>query len=418
MKNSLKVARWEFKRNVKNKSFLISLFLTPVIFIVFATLPTLLSNLGGDDETPIDLYVSDSANVWEEQLAPYVNSTGLDWNVTVGTDSPEEWQEVVEETDRASVFLQLDESAISEGQVNYYTTEATPDSFAVDVQLLAQPLQQVSLQEAGLSDEQMAVVASGVQFNATELSSEQEQAAEPVADPGLAETDPFTRLVPGAFAGLILFSIVMTGMMIFQSASQEKKEKVSEIVLSSLSPSDLMQGKIIGYFWLGMVQVGVWMLIAIPFVLWRFSDLPILENLFVPELALLIVIALLGYLFFAALFVGLGATIEDMSSTSNFQGLIMMLPFSPLLLIGPILSDPSGLVAQIGTFIPFTSPAVLIVRLSLLEEWPWVEIGIAIALLAVVVWLVMKLAGKIFEVGILLYGKNASMGEMIKWLRQ
>ena len=101
----------------------------------------------------------------------------------------------------------------------------------------------------------------------------------------------------------------------------------------------------------------------------------------------------------AALFVGLGATIEDMSSTSNFQGLIMMLPFSPLLLIGPILSDPSGLVAQIGTFIPFTSPAVLIVRLSLLEEWPWVEIGIAIALLAVVVWLVMKLAGKIFRIG-------------------
>ncbi|KIL53503.1 hypothetical protein KP77_04790 [Jeotgalibacillus alimentarius] len=408
MRNSLKVARWEFKRNVKNKSFIISLLLTPVLFILFATLPTLLSG-SGDDAEPVNVSVSDPSGIWAEQIEPYLSNADLNWEISVVTASPDEWRDGLDE-DESAVYLALDEAALRDGQITYYTTEETPDSFAGEVQLLAAPLQQLNLQNAGLSEEQMAAVTNGIQFNAEELS-DSEQAA---ADSGLNE---LARIIPGAFAGLILFSIVMTGMMIFQSASQEKKEKVSEIVLSSLTPSDLMQGKIIGYFWLGMLQVGVWLLIALPFVIWRFNDFPIMEYLFVPELALLIVIALIGYLLFAALFVGLGATVEDISSTSNFQGMIMMLPFSPLILIGPILSDPNGLAAQVGTYIPFTSPAVLIMRLSLLEEWPWVEIGIALAILVLSVWLVMKLAGKIFEVGILLYGKNASMGEIMKWVR-
>ncbi|AJD89601.1 hypothetical protein JMA_02840 [Jeotgalibacillus malaysiensis] len=408
MRNSLKVARWEFKRNVKNKSFVISLLLTPVLFILFATLPTLLSGSGSDGE-PVNVAVSDPSGIWAEQIEPFISSADLNWETSVVTTSPDEWEAGLEE-DESAVYLALDEAALRNGQVTYYTTDETPDSFAGEVQLLAAPLQQLNLQNAGLSEEQMAAVATGVQFNGQELSGAEEASA----DSGLNE---LARIIPGAFAGLILFSIVMTGMMIFQSASQEKKEKVSEIVLSSLTPSDLMQGKIIGYFWLGMLQVGVWLLIAFPFVIWRFNDIPIMEYLFVPELALLIVIALIGYLLFAALFVGLGATIEDMSSTSNFQGMVMMLPFSPVILIGPVLSDPNGLAAQVGSYIPFTSPAVLIMRLSMLEEWPWVEIAIGMTILVLSVWLFMKLAGKIFEVGILLYGKNASMGEMVKWIR-
>ncbi|WP_026691022.1 ABC transporter permease [Alteribacter aurantiacus] len=407
MRNSLKVARWEFKRNAKNKSFVISLFLTPVLFILFATLPSLLSGLGSNDE-PVNVNVSDPAGIWEEHIEPYISPSDLNWEVRVETMSQDEWMNTSQEDESAAVFLVLDEAAIHDGQVTYYSNDSTPDSFAVDIQHLGPPLQQLSLQHAGLSDEQMNAVTSGVQFNAEQVSGQETTTS---------ETNSLERIVPGAFAGLILFSIVMTGMMIFQSASQEKKEKVSEIVLSSLTPADLMQGKIIGYFWLGMLQVGVWLIVALPIVLWRFNEFPILEFLLVPELPVLILIALIGYLLFAALFVGLGATIEDISSTSNFQGMIMMLPFSPLILIRPILSDPNGLAAQIGTYIPFTSPTVLIMRLSLLEEWPWIEIGIAITLLILSVWIVMKLAGKIFEVGILLYGKNASMSDIVKWVR-
>src|SRR5690625_384589 len=211
------------------------------------------------------------------------------------------------------------------------------------------------------------------------------------------------QTVPGIFAGIILLSIIYTGMMTFQSASQERKDKMAEIILSSLTPNELMQGKIFGYFVLGLIQVFIWMAFAVPIVIWKF-EVSILKYLLTPETFVLVMVAILGYLLFAALFVGLGATIEDVSASGSFQGMVLMLPFVPVILIRPLLEDPNGLVAQVGSYIPFTSPAVLIFRLTLLEEWPWMEIIISIGILLISIWFFTKLAGKVFKIGIQKYG--------------
>ncbi|MFU8690488.1 ABC transporter permease [Rossellomorea sp. FS2] len=401
VRNSLKVAKWEFKRNVKNKSFLISLVLTPLIAIIFAVLPSLFAG-GGD--TPVHVYVKDDTGIWKDEVAPLLKQADLDWSVTqTDKDQKEMEKDFRDEEDMA--YIPLTKEAVEKGQITYLTTEEIPDSFASDVQILAQPLQHLRLTEAGLTDEQLQAVSTDISFTAQELAGED------------GSGDFLRKAVPGAAAGLVLFSIIMTGMMIVQSASQEKKEKVSEIILSSLTPSELMQGKIIGYFFLGILQVGFWIAVALPTIAIRFDEFPVMDYLLVPELLLLVFIALLGYLLFAALFVGLGATMEDMSSTSNFQGMILMLPFFPFILISPVLSDPNGLIATIASYVPFTSPAILILRLSLLDQWPWLEIIGAIAVLILSIWVMIKIAGKIFEVGILLYGKNASIGEIIKWVK-
>src|SRR5690625_1637857 len=96
---------------------------------------------------------------------------------------------------------------------------------------------------------------------------------------GLISSETLEQIVPGIFAGIILLSIVYTGMMTFQSASQERKDKMAEIVLSSLTPAELMQGKIFGYFVLGLIQVFVWISLSLPFILWKF-DMSILSYLF------------------------------------------------------------------------------------------------------------------------------------------
>ncbi|MYL64488.1 hypothetical protein GLW07_14110 [Bacillus hwajinpoensis] len=281
MKNSLKVAKWEFKRNMTNKSFLISVFMTPIMIILFSFLPSMIS--GGS------------------------TSNGM-----------------------------------------------------------------------------------------TSLSN--------------------PRLLPGIVSGSIFLSVLLTGMLIFQSASQEKKEKVAEIILSSMEPHELMQGKIIGYFLLGVSQVFIWLFCALPFLMWKLG-LDILKYLFVPKTIVLVFIALLGYFLFAALLIGLGATVEDVTSSSNFQGTIMMLPFSFSLFILPVLEEPNGMAATIGSYLPFTATGTLIFRLSLLEVWPWGEIIGSICLLLLTSWVCMKVAGKIFKVGILMYGKNASPREIWKWMR-
>ncbi|MBO0993861.1 ABC transporter permease [Bacillus sp. SD088] len=407
MRNSWKVAKWEIKRNMKNKSFIISLIITPIIFMLFAFIPTLFNS----EDEPTQVFILDDLDVYG-QVEEMVTSSELNWELQQ-TDVTEAEMAAKAEAAAHTAYIALTEKALEEGEIPVYLNDKLEDSFLFEASIIETPLRQLQLERMNLSDQQLEIIGKGVSLkpieheNTGDSSKTDGESAE--------EGDPFKHIVPGIAAGVVLFSIVITGMMIFTSASQEKKEKVAEIILSSVTPTDLMQGKIIGYFVLGITQVAVWLAFLLPIALWKI-DFPILEYLFVPELALLLLIALAGYLLFAAIFVGMGATVEDMSSTSNFQGIVMMLPFLPFIFMGPILMDPSGLVAKVMTFIPVTTPGVLLIRLAMLEEWPWLEIIIAIVVLFVFIWLAMKAAGKIFKMGILMYGKNATPKEIWKWL--
>lgn len=232
---------------------------------------------------------------------------------------------------------------------------------------------------------------------------------------GTVAPDILEQFVPGVFAGIILLSIVYTGMMTFQSASQERKDKMAEIVLSSVTPGELMQGKIYGYFVLGLIQVFVWITLAIPFIIWKF-DVSIFTYLFTFKTIVFVIFALLGYLLFAALFVGLGATIEDVSAAGSFQGMVLMLPFVPLIFFRSVLEDPNSTVVKAVSYIPFTSPSVMIFRLTILEEWVWMEVVLSIIISCVSIWICTKLAGRVFKIGIQKYGKNATPQEIWKWM--
>ncbi|MFD1851995.1 ABC transporter permease [Oceanobacillus bengalensis] len=396
---------------MKNKTFIVGLFLTPIIIVAFMFIGTL---FGDDTEEPEQtmVFVNDQLDIFPI-LQEAINQSGYNWEMHV-TDIEE--SEVNAELDGSenTAYIFIDDRALETSTVPVYMSEEINQFFINQVQILESPIKTMQMAELGISDEELAIVSSSIVF---EDASMEETATEETA-PSDAEssTESLERMIPGAFAGFIMISIVFTGMAIFQSASQEKKDKIAEIILSSVTPAELMQGKIIGYFVLGIIQTIVSIVIVLPVLAWRI-DFPIMEYLFVPELALLIGIAILGYLLFASIFVGIGATMSDISTAGNFQGLVMMLPFLPFVFIGPVLSDPSGLWAQIGTYVPFTSPGVLLLRLTVLEEWPWVEIAISLAILIVSIWIFMKLAGKIFKVGILMYGKNATPGEIWKWIR-
>lgn len=410
MRNSLKVAKWEIKRNMTNKSFVISLLSTPVIFLAFFFIPMLFNKSDKGNDENVTVYVYDELNIWNE-LQEAVDASGVsNWTLLQTEDVEVKMQEKLLEMEH-SAFLVMTEEALAEGHIKMYVTDDLEDSFPYEAMIFEQPLRQLQMERVGLTDSQQAAILNQVSITAIDVADVEGTASQDASN----EADPLRRIIPGVFAGIILFSIVMTGMMIFQSASQEKKEKVAEIILSSLTPSELMQGKIVGYFVLGITQVVVWLVIALPAMIWRF-DFPLLQYLLVPEMFLLLFIAFAGYLLFAAIFVGIGATVEDMTSTSNFQGMVMMLPFLPGIFIAPILSDPSGLIAKIGSFIPITAPAVWLMRLSMLEEWPWIELSIAVVILLLSIWLFMKLAGKIFNIGIMMYGKNATPKEIWKWM--
>jgi ABC-2 type transport system permease protein len=261
MRNTMKVAKWEIKRNMKSKSFIIGLFLTPIIFLAFFLLPDLFSS--DDKVATTTVYVNDQLGVYGQLEAAAANT---EWQMEQ-TDTTEQKATAALEGEKDAAYVFIDEQAVETGKVVVYTHEDTSSAFMDEVQILGGPLQMMQIEQLGLTPEEAAVVAQGVVF---------EDASEKPEEGGLFSENMLERVIPGAFAAVVMLSIVFTGMAIFQSASQEKKDKIAEIILSSLTPAELMQGKIIGYFVLGIIQVVVYIVIALPVLIWKI-DFPIIE---------------------------------------------------------------------------------------------------------------------------------------------
>jgi len=190
---------------------------------------------------------------------------------------------------------------------------------------------------------------------------------------------------------------------------------MAEVVLSSIRPGELMQGKILGQFLLGLIQLGFWLALGLPIVVY-FLEFPIIEALRAVNLPVILCFGLGGYLLFSALFVGLGATMEDLQSAGNAQGLVIMLPMLAFLFIGPVFTNPDGSIAVFASLFPFTSSAVMMLRSGLTAVPLW-QMLVSGALLLITAYITMRAAAKIFRVGMLMYGKNATPKEVLRWLR-
>lgn len=411
MRNSWKVASWEVKKNMMNKSFIISIFLTPLLILAFSFIPSLLAGFGSDGSAADDttggpnetmtIYAIDELQIIEEanQLLQEKNS---EFRLEPFTGSENELREKVQGQEELG-YVVLDQKVLETKQFNFYSGGDSVPSYEELFQALTHALDVQVLKNTGVESSTIEYITSPYSYHEAPLASK--------------DTDFLKKLIPGGVAGVILFGILMTGMMQFQSAVQEKRDKVSEILLSSITPTDLMQGKIIGYFLLGMIQIGVWLAIGIPAVSIGF-DLPILSYLLNGHFLLLLTYAIGGYLLFSAIFVALGATMDDLNTSSNFQGIVLMLPFLPFVLISPVVSDVNGVIATVASYIPITAPVIMVLRLSIADQLPMLDIILSLIILIGSIWITMKIAGKIFKTGIMMYGKNATLSEIWKWIRQ
>jgi len=391
-----KIAKWELRRNFTNKQFLIGLLLTPILMVLFAGVPQLILKL--DKPQQEIFYVIDEIAEFG-QLEEATTDTNIEFVLYQGEEA--ELDEIVLEKEATGYFV-LNQAFQQTGQVQVHSAEKRV-TFNELQGLLSNVLQGLRVQEIGIEQEQVAYLISPAILSSVQIGGE-------------SNTDQSSRIgVSIALAGIVLFLIFTSGAMLLQSALQEKQDRMAEIILSSVSSDNLMQGKIIGHFLLGIFQLVLWLSIGLP-VAWYFLHIPIFEMISLGQLPILLFFALTGYLLFAALFVGIGATMTDMQSASNTQGMVFMLPMLGFIFVGPVISNPNGLGAQIGTFFPLTSPTITILRLGLAEVPTW-ELVVAGLILLVTTLLVIKASAKLFRVGMLMYGKSASVAEMWKWMR-
>lgn len=407
MKGIGRVIAWEVGRHLRNKQFLIGIFLMPVIFAAFGGIPALIEYLDTPRQEVYGVVDQiDALPIIEAQLE------GTEVQVVPGNDT-ESLAQAVADGELDGYFV-VDPSFIATGHIQVIADRPTMVNRQLLTQALSAVVRQYRLAEAEIGIEQLAYVTAPAQVEAVSLSSVA------AADENAANEEDAkqaARMVMAiAFAGALLILIISSGSMLLQSALQEKRDRMIEVVLSSIGPDTLMFGKIIGHFILGVIQLGFWAAVGLPIAYFLF-DIPIGDFIDVSLLPTFLFFTMLGYLFFAAIFVGIGATMEDIQSAGNSQGMVFMLPVLSFVVIGPITSNPDGLIAQIATLFPITSPTVAIFRMGFTEVPTW-ELLAAGALLLASTFIVVKLAAKLFRVGMLMYGKTASISEMMKWLRQ
>jgi ABC-2 type transport system permease protein len=226
-------------------------------------------------------------------------------------------------------------------------------------------------------------------------------------------------------AFLNYFMVAIYGMTVLRSVLEEKTNRISEVMVSSVRASDLMLGKIVGVSGAALLQVGIWTLVMLAVtktdLLTRALGIPpdALRAVSIDLASGILYFAyfILGFLLFAAVFAALGAAITTEQEAQSLQMIVMVPLFVPLLFLGPITNEPLGSLAVAFGYIPFTAPIAMPMRIAT-APIPQVQIAVSLLILNTATLGIALLAGKIYRIGILSTGRRPTLAELARWLRQ
>jgi len=226
-------------------------------------------------------------------------------------------------------------------------------------------------------------------------------------------------VVPIVFAVLFMISVFFSSGFLFQSVTEEKENRVMEILLSSISSGQLLVGKVLGLGVAGLLQVAVWFVTLEIFSWVATGIIPALGDLSIPAslFGWGIMYFILGYLLFAALYAGIGSISASAREGQGWSTIFVLPAIVPYYLSYFIVTYPEGAVSRALTFFPITSPITSMMRLAsnVIPAW---EIALSIIILAGSVVLTMWLAAKIFRVFLLMYGKRPALREIFRYIRE
>ena len=430
------IIKREYLTKVKNKSFIVMTILSPIIMIALISVVAYLSQLNNDKVRTIAIYDESGLlkNVFE-------NTEHTTYNVLENITFNEA-KAIVKET-KAYGLLYVDkvgDVANISNHIKFYSEESPSLTLISDLESkLEQKLTDLNLQQNGV--DVTKINASKIHVNI---------AQESFAGEKTSKIDSVMKLAFGGVAGYLLFMfIIIYGNMIMRSVIEEKTSRIIEVIISSVKPIQLMLGKIIGTSLAGITQFVIWLILGgvllsvvsiifgidmaqvqtpqqelveqamknpemgmqIQDIITAFFNLP-LVNLIVAFILFFVG----GYLLYSSLYAAIGAAVDNETDTQQFMMPIIM-PLILAVYIGffTVIEDPHGTVSTVFSFIPLTSPVVMLMRIPFgVPIWQQlVSLLLLIATFMFTVWF----SAKIYRVGILMYGKKPSYKELIKWIK-
>lgn len=238
-------------------------------------------------------------------------------------------------------------------------------------------------------------------------------------------TDIIRQWAPSAFVYLLWVAVFAIVQMLLNNIIEEKSNRIIEVLLSSVTPWELMMGKLFGIAAVGLTMVGSWMLALVGILVWKTSGVSGASVVTGQMLAVLHssslipmfgVYFMLGYLMYAACILALGSVCNTLKEAQSYMGVITMIMMVPLLTMTFIPKDPNGVLARVLSWIPLYTPFIMMNRT--MADPPLVDlVGTTLLLIASVAG-ALWMAGKVFRIGILRTGQPPKVLEMLRWLKR
>lgn len=427
------VTEREYLNKVKNKSFILATFLTPIIITLFIFLISYLTSINNDTIKVISVvdktgYFTNSLDSSDDLKFEFINDFDLEEAKLVSKTK----------ADYGLLYIPYYSDLDLIADSTMFISEDAP-SITIISRIegkLEKVLTNKNFENAGLDIDK--INKSKIYINLYQESFEGEETT---------KMDGIVKMAFAFFLGMLLYIFIFAyGGMIMMSVIEEKTSRIVEVMISSVKPFQLMMGKILGTSLASLTQFLAWsiLLVILSYVFTAifgiessvqnnemllsssgnvsmnqealdmvsaFLNLPLL-NILVAFLLYFIG----GYLLYASLFAAIGAAVDNQTDAQQF-----MMPITIILILAlyvgmfTVPEDPNGTVALIFSYIPFTSPVVMMMRIP--NGVPVYEQIISIIILYFTFVLCIWFAAKIYRVGILMYGKKPSIKELIKWLR-
>ncbi len=219
---------------------------------------------------------------------------------------------------------------------------------------------------------------------------------------------------------LLSMTTMIYGMNVARSIIQEKTSRIFEVMLAIARPGDMLAGKLIGVGAVGLTQIGIWLVAGAAILVSPFAAAILAGDLAVHfswiETVLFPVYFLLGYLLYSSLFAGLAATCETEQELQMYMPLAAAPTWLSFSLILLVLNDSNSFWSVAASFFPPTAPVIMFLRMASQIPPMW-QIGCSILLLLLSIWGVLWISTRLYRVGILMYGKRATLPELLRWLR-
>lgn len=413
MRNITLIARREYLEQIRGRAFRLTTVLVPALFALIIGV----MYLAGRSATGVKHVVIASndavlANDIGAQLRAHNDAKS---NVDVQAPTrPEDRAALVEKVRTKSIdgFLWI-ETSPGKDPIAVYESQSSGD-FITDAKLgsaLNHAVVRERLAGSGIKAGDVDALLKDVNVETRQVNKEGKE----------VKSNALTSFYKGYVMALLLSMTTMIyGMNVARSIIQEKTSRIFEVMLASAKASDMLAGKLIGVGAVGLTQIAIWVIVGAALAGSALAG-PVLSGSLAihfswVEGVLFPVYFVLGYLLYASLFAGLAATCETEQELQMYTPLAALPVWLSFALIIMVVNNPDSFLSVAASLFPATAPIIMMLRLGSQRPPDW-QFAASIGIMLLSIWAVLWFSSRLYRVGILMYGKRATLPELLRWLR-